>query len=178
MDGILMRWGRVGLVGLLLMVGMGSGVRAQPLQWRGFEEALAAADSTGRFVMVAVSAPWCGWCHKMKTEVYPSAGVQRCLADDFVVTSLNRDDTETTYRYRERRMTPRALASTFRADGVPTTVLLSPEGQYMLHLSGYVEPNPLQILLAYVATRAYRRTSLKAFRADPAGCAKMIGKEG
>jgi thioredoxin-related protein len=171
MDGVLRRWGWVGFVAVLLVGGLGREGRAQSLEWRGFEAALAAADSTGRFVMVAVSAPWCGWCHKMKTEVYPSAGVTRCLVDDFVVTRLNRDDTETRYRYQGQRRTPRALASAFRADGVPATVLLSPQGDYLLHLSGFMEPEALRTVLAYLATGAYRRTSFEDFRADPVGCA-------
>jgi thioredoxin-related protein len=171
MDGVLRQWGWIGLVAVLLVVGLGREGRAQSLEWRGFEAALAAADSTGRFVMVAVSAPWRGWCHKMKTEVYPSAGVTRCLADDFVVTRLNRDDTETRYRYQGRRRTPRALASAFRADGVPATVLLSPQGDYLLHLSGFMESEALRTVLAYLATGAYRRTSFEDFRADSVGCA-------
>jgi thioredoxin-related protein len=53
-----------------------------------------------------------------------------------------------------------------------TTVLLSPRGDYLLDLPGYVEPTPLRTLLAYVATEAYRHRSYEAFRADPEGCAR------
>lgn len=136
----------------------------QELRWRGFEEAISVADSTHRFVLVSIYAPWCGWCRKMKTEVYPSDEVRGCLADNFVLTRLNRDDTEATVQYRGRRFTPRTLASTFRADGVPATVLLSPQGEYLLHLSGFIEPKMLRSVLAYVSTEAYRRTSFEAYR--------------
>jgi len=138
--------------------------------WRPFEDAITAADSTGRFVMVAVYAPWCGWCRKMEAEVYPSEAVRSCLADHFVLTRLNRDDTETTHRYQGRRLTSRRLASTLRADGVPTTVLLSPRGEYLIHLSGYVEPTPLRTLLAYISTRAYRDVPYETFRVGSVDC--------
>lgn len=138
--------------------------QGQELTWREFEEALSVADSTHRFVLVSVYAPWCGWCRKMKTEVYPSDEVGGCLADNFVLTRLNREDTEATVRYQGRRVTPRTLASTFRADGVPATVLLSPGGDYLLHLSGFIEPKMLRSVLAYVSTQAYRRTSFEAYR--------------
>jgi thioredoxin-related protein len=144
--------------------------QGQGLQWRPFEAALAAADSTDRFVMVAVYAPWCGWCRKMKREVYPSEAVRSCLAGRFVSTRLNRDDTETTYRYRGRRLTARRLASALHAEAVPTTVLLSPRGEYLVHLPGYVEPGPLRSLLAYVSTRAYRDGSYQEFRTGSVTC--------
>ncbi|WP_103026713.1 thioredoxin family protein [Salinibacter altiplanensis] len=161
------KWvGVVCAVGLLVM---GTAAGQQP-EWQGFEEALTVADSTGRFVMVAVHAPWCGWCHKMESDVYSSAGVRRCVSESFVATRLNRDDTDTRYRYRGRRRTPRALAAAFQADGVPATVLLSPEGEYLLHLSGFVEAEALRVLLAYMSTHAHRDQSYDAFRADPAGC--------
>lgn len=163
-------WSTILLVGGLLVAGTGKRALGQQPAWRGFEEALAVADSTGRFVMVAVYAPWCGWCHKMTNDVYSSAEVRRCLAEDFVVTRLNRDDTDTSYRYQGRRLTPRELAAAFRAEGVPTTVLLSPQGEYVLHLPGFIESSRLQSVLAYISTDAYRRMSYENFRTDPAGC--------
>ena len=101
--------------------------------------------------------------------------MRSCLADDFLLTRLNRDDIEITSRYRGRRITSRELASTFRADGVPTTVVLSLQVECLLHLSGYVEPAPLRVLLAYLSTRAYREVPYEAFRVDPAGCGRASG---
>ena len=162
-------WGRQRLfLGVLLAILVVGRAQGQEENWHDFEEAMALADSTGRFVMVAVSAPWCGWCHKMRKEVYSSEGVRQCLAGDFVRTRLNRDDTGTTYRYEGRRVTPRQLASAFRADGVPATVLLSPQGEYLLHLSGFIESEPLQAVLGFVSARAYRHTTLAEYRAQTA----------
>lgn len=57
-------------------------------------------------------------------------------------------------------------ASALRADEVPTTVLLSPEGRYLLHLSGFVEPRLLRTVLAFVTSGAYRHTSFDEYRAQ------------
>lgn len=162
-------WTRMILMGLLFVVGTGS-VRGQALEWREFDEAMSVADSTTRFVMVSVFAPWCGWCRKMKAEVYTSTGVRACLAGKFVLTQLNREDTDTRYRYNGRRVTPRQLASTFRAEEVPTTVILSPAGEYLFHLSGYVNAESLRLIIAYFSTGAYHTTSFRAFRARPSEC--------
>ena len=160
------RWLRVfcavGIVAVMLV----SGSRGQALAWRGFEKAMTVADSTNRLVMVDVHAPWCGWCRRMKAEVYPSDAVRTCLVDNFVLTRLNRDDTETTLEYQGRRLTPRQLASHLRADEVPTTVLLSPRGEYLLHLSGFIKPAPLRSVLSYISTGAYQHTSFEAYRSQ------------
>ncbi len=139
---------------------------AQELMWHPFEQALAQADSSERPVLVDVWAPWCGWCHKMKREVYPNDGVRRCLAGDFVLTRLNRDDADATHRYRGQQMSSVQLAQMFRAESVPTVVLLNADGEYLLHLPGFIEAPELQWVLGYVASGAYERQSFAAYRSE------------
>ncbi len=167
------RWaGLVGIIGLFLGSSVSSGW-GQELEWQAFGEALSEADTSGHPVLVHVYAPWCGWCRKMETDVYPSDGVRDCL-DQFVRTRLNRDDNETTHVYRGRRLTSYRLATMLRADAVPTVVLLASDGRYLLHLPGFVEPRLLQTVLAYVATEAYRDTSFETFRAEGAGACEEL----
>lgn len=151
---------------LAVLVAGATTARAQDLTWRPFEEALAVADTSGQPVLVDVGAPWCGWCHKMKREVYPALAAQ--LREHFVLTRLNRDDDRTTHRYRGQRLTSRRLAQTLKATGVPTVVLLTHDGDYLLHVSGFVEAEALRPVLEYVATEAYHRQPFEAFREQEA----------
>ena len=158
------RWIGVVLTILLASGCWASPAAAQALRWHAFERALAMADSSGRPVLVDVYAPWCGWCQKMKREVYPSEAVRACLDSNFVLTRLNRDDTETVHSYRGRQLSSLRLAQALRATAVPTVVVLAPDGRYLLHLTGFVEADGLRLVLAYIVSGAYHHSSFEVFR--------------
>lgn len=138
-----------------------SKLNAQELTWHSFEKALTLADTADLPVLVDIGAPWCGWCHKMKQEVYPSLASE--LQDRFVTTRLNRDDHEKVHRYKGERLTSLRLAQELNANTVPTIVFLTSDGNYLLHLSGFIEAKELQPVLEYIATEAYRHQTFQTF---------------
>jgi thioredoxin-related protein len=151
--------------------------QGQDLSWHPFEDALAVADTSDRPVLVDVWAPWCGWCHKMKREVYPSPTVRPCLADHFVLTRLDRTDTEPSIRYRGQLHSPLRLAQSLHADQVPALVVLNADGSYLLHTTGFLKPTPLRTLLGYVASGAHREVSFDAYRQrGNSGCERAASR--
>ncbi|SMO54919.1 Thioredoxin-related protein [Fodinibius sediminis] len=150
------------LVVLLLLSIQPSAGHAQSLTWLPFEEALARADSSNRPVLVDVWAPWCGWCHKLKNEVYPALTVE--LSGQFVLTRINRDNREAEHHYRGQKITSLRLAQKFGAQQVPTLVFLNARGDYLLHITGFVDKKTLKPLLTYIATEAYHHQSFEAFQ--------------
>jgi thioredoxin-related protein len=154
-----------------------SPVQGQTLSWHPFEDALAVADTSDRPVLVDVWAPWCGWCHKMKREVYPSSTVRPCLADHFVLTRLDRTDTEPSIRYRGQLHSPLRLAQLLHADQVPALIVLNADGSYLLHTTGFLKPTPLRTLLGYVASGAHREASFDAYRQrGDSGCERAASR--
>lgn len=125
------------------------------LNWRSFEEAVELAKEQGKPILVDVWAPWCGWCKKMEKEVYP--GLVSVLDEDFILTRLNRDDNESRKQYRQFSLTPLRLAQKFKVQKVPAVVLLSPEGEYLFHISGFREADKLEEILNYVASERKER---------------------
>lgn len=150
------------LIALLLSAGTAnSELYAQNPVWHSFEEALERADTANRPILVDVWAPWCGWCHKMKQEVYPELASK--LNDQFVNTRLNRDDHDEIHRYKEKKYNSFRLARKLNAESVPTIVFLSSDGDYLLHLSGFIEAEELHPVLDYIATKSYRHQTFQAF---------------
>ena len=149
---------------LLLLGWLGSiDVKAQDqeLSWHSFEEALALADSTDLPVMLDVWAPWCGWCRKMKQEIYPDLSSD--LNKQFVLARLNRDNNEKIHQYKGEKLTSLRLAQKLGAESVPAIVFLNSNGDYLLHLSGFFQTTELQPVLRYISTGAYQHQTFQAF---------------
>lgn len=129
--------------------------------WHSFEEALVMADNENLPILVDVWAPWCGWCRKMKQEVYPELSSE--LVDQFILTRLNRDDNEKMYQYNGEKLTSLRLAQKLGAESVPTIIFLTSEGDYLLHLSGFIKAEELQTVLKYISTGAYQHQTFWKF---------------
>lgn len=146
---------------LILFLLTGSlNVNAQEISWHSFVYALSLADSTDRPILVDVGAPWCGWCHKMKQEVYPSLAAD---LQGFATTRLNRDDHDKVYRYKGEKLSSFRLAQKLKAKAVPTIVFLTSNGDYLMHLSGFIEAEELRPVLNYITTQAYQDQTFQTF---------------
>jgi len=128
-------------------VAVSSSASAQQHQvnWHTFEKALKEANRNNKLVVVDVWTPWCGWCHKMKKESYPALPDK--LTSQFIFTRLNRDDNETDHQYKGESLSSIRLAQKLNAQTVPTVVILSADGNYLFHISGFLNTDKLQSVL-------------------------------
>ncbi|MAL17222.1 MAG: hypothetical protein CL670_16755 [Balneola sp.] len=135
------------LVASILFSGLKSSTAfaQEKLDWKPFEEALSFAESEGLPIFVDVWAPWCGWCRKMKRDVYPELAEH--LSQNYVLTRINRDDNETMHSYKGQRLSSLRLAQKLNIQSVPGIVLLNSKGEYVMHLSGFIENKALRPLL-------------------------------
>jgi len=97
-----------------------------------FEAAKALAQDQGLpLLLFFTGSDWCGWCMKMKAEVFETQEWQRYAKDNLVLVTLDYPKNEALVpkEYVERNKT---LQRTYGANGFPTTVLLAPDGQTTL----------------------------------------------
>lgn len=133
------------------------------IAWRAWDAGLDEARASGRPVLVNVYTDWCGWCRRMKADVYTRAEIRRYLDEHFVVVTLNAEGADAA-RYEGRAFTSRSLAARFGVSGYPTTIFLRPDGSHMVNVPGYVEsPLFLQILRFIGDGHMERGVSFKDF---------------
>ncbi len=127
-----MRWPRR-LAGVtLIAVALTGLLRAEtpsPIAWAPFSDgALADAIAAGRPVLLDFEADWCLPCREMERTTFRDAAVVRAAA---VFVALKVDVTAS-----DERAT--AVMARFKVAGVPTYVLLGPDGRERQRLVGFV----------------------------------------
>ena len=84
------------------------------------------AKEQNALIFVDMFADWCGWCHKMEQEVFPSEVFQRAT-ENKVLLRLNTEDAGEGTK----------LAQEFGVTSLPTFLLLTPQGTVAGTIRGY-----------------------------------------
>ncbi|MEN6405678.1 MAG: thioredoxin fold domain-containing protein [Thermoguttaceae bacterium] len=121
------------------------GLAQQTVRWEAtLDAAQRLADRTHRLVLLQFEAPWCGNCRRMEAEVLNQPLVTAELAADYVPVRINADHFP-------------ATANQFGVRFLPTTVILTPQGQMVDSMRGYIEASDFTARLNRVALTAKQR---------------------
>ena len=140
------------LLGTLLFSGIANA--QQPLPWEStLENAQRLAAQNNRLVLIHFWAPWCGACKKMEAEVFNQPGVATALLANYVPVKINADQMPDT-------------ASKFGITGLPTDVVITPQGQVVDMIRGRTEAIQYVVRLNQLASA--RKTSAGQIAPVPA----------
>jgi thioredoxin-related protein len=100
-----------------------------------FEAAKAQAAEKGKPMLVDFTgSDWCGWCIKLKKEVFSQDAFQSYAEDALVLVEI--DFPRSKEQSDEVKAQNEALAKKYGIRGFPTILLLSPEGE-LIGRTGY-----------------------------------------
>ncbi len=134
-----------------------------PIGWKRVEEAMAAAEKSGKKVLIDISAPWCPWCLRMQKEVYVDSAVVAYLKAHFEYARLNGEDNARRLTFRGYDLTEAELAQALGLTGYPTTVFLESDGTYITRVPGFVPTETFLQILRFIGSEAYRTQSFEEF---------------
>lgn len=112
------------------------------------------AKAKNALIFVDLFADWCGWCHRMEQEVFPSEGFQDAT-DDMVLLRLNTEDGKE----------GTSLAQRFSVTSLPTFLLLTPDLTIAGVIHGYFPSKPF--VEALVDTKKKYKEFLKRAASEP-----------
>lgn len=128
------------------------------LAWRSLPDALDASSEAP--ILVYVHAPWCGPCRKLERDVFPEV---RPLLQRFTRAHLDFDDTEGSLRLGSVSKSPFDWARHFGIDTTPGLIFLDARGTVITTMTGAMNAESLQYLLAFVVTGAHQHTDFKTY---------------
>jgi thioredoxin-related protein len=120
------------------------------IDWNDYTPGLTRAKNQGKSVFLYFYAQWCTYCTKLKQTTFMDEKVQAYLEDHFVSISVDADQNQT-------------LSQTWQVTGLPTMWFLTPEGDRISNLPGYVDGSQLLKILKYIRTESYRSMSFQDF---------------
>ena len=127
------RVGGVALAAVSLVTLLRADARS-PIAWTAYsEDALARAIAAGRPVLLDFEAEWCLPCREMERTTFRDPAVVRAAAAFATLKVDLTEEDDPTAALRER----------FGVAGVPTYVLLGPDGQERRRLVGFVSPGEM-----------------------------------
>jgi thiol:disulfide interchange protein len=99
------------------------------LQYATYEKALLAASTTGKPILVEVSAIWCSTCRKLDNEVFANADVREYLNRHFIVSRLEYESPE-----------GQQFLESNRVSGFPSLWIVDSGGTIVRHLDVTFSP--------------------------------------
>lgn len=150
------RWIRtVGLITLLLLISDAAvaGKKSEGLiKWRSFGAAQQQENSKKLKFFVFFHADWCAYCHKLEKNAFSNQEIANYINTNFVPVKVD-------------TMKESQTAARFGVQGLPDIRFLTPEGDGIAKIPGYVENKQLLTLLKFINTDSYKTMSIKEFTA-------------
>ena len=143
----------VGLVILLLLISdaVTAGKKSERLiKWRSFDSAQQQENAGKRKFMVFFHADWCAYCVKLEKNAFSNQEIADYINTNFVPVKVD-------------TMKEAQTAARFGVRGLPDIRFLTPEGDGIAKIPGYVEKRQLLTLLKFIHTDSYKTMSIKEF---------------
>lgn len=107
-------------------------------------KAVAKAKAEGKLVLVDFTgSDWCGWCKKLKAEVFDTQAFNDYAAKNLVLVEV--DFPHKTELPEAQKAANKALAQKYGVKGFPTLVILDGSGQQVGEL-GYMPGGPAPMI--------------------------------
>ena len=123
--------------------------------WVKYDEGLRMAKESGKHIMVNFTTTWCGYCKKMKREVFSQKDVIKFLSENFVTIAVDGDSKDELdidgYKISERNL----ARSEYRVTGYPTYWFLKSNGERIGPAPGYKPKDQFMDILYYVKNDIY-----------------------
>jgi len=148
----------------------GTPPQSMEFSWISYEEALKKGKLENKNIFIDFYTDWCGWCKRLDKDVYSDSGVKTVLAKYFVTSKVNG---ESNRRFKLEDGTEQTEASLardiFQVRYYPNLWFLTPEGEKLSYIPGYVPKEKFVTILNFIRTKAYQTKTFEEFEKEQSG---------
>lgn len=137
---------------------------AKEIKWHGFVEALKKGKAENKMIVVDFYTDWCSWCKVMDKKTYGHDDVIKFASKKLVMSKVNAESHEKTI-YKDKEYSYRQLTAGFGITGFPATIFLSPEGEFITNVSGYITVDKFLPMLEFLEGKHYETMKYDEFLA-------------
>lgn len=134
------------------------------IKWHNFPDALAKGKAENKMIVVDFYTDWCTWCKVMDEKTYGNEKVMDFAAKKLVMSKVDAESKAKT-SYKGKQLSYRELSAGFGVRGYPATIFLTPQGEFITHVSGYIKPDKFIPILEYLEGGHYKDLKFEEFLA-------------
>ncbi len=141
-------------------------IKAQPIQWLSFSEAIELNKKEPRNIIIDVYTDWCGWCKIMDKQTFSNPKIQKIINKDFYAVKLNAEMNDTVVfqgktfvnENKNGSRSPHNLAIALLQGKMsyPNIVFMNKKNQLLGALPGFKKTNDMEAILDYINKEIYK----------------------
>lgn len=139
------------------------------IQWLAYDQGLANAKKSNKYMFVDFTASWCGWCKKMEAETFSKPEVISMISEHFVPIKVW-GDSDSMLNIDGYKISQKDYVASRGVQGFPTFVFEAPTRDQLTGFSGYRDAPTLMQYLTQV------KTFIDTAKAKPAPAGQPSGK--
>lgn len=130
-------------------------------EWYDYKRGLFEAEQRKKYVLLNFCVRDDKYCGKLGKS-YEDETVKTILREKFVTINI---DGASNFRVESQKNMPeKALLKKYEIDAYPTIAFLDPKGKQVSGLvKGYLTPEKLAVILKYISSESYKKTTLSSF---------------
>lgn len=117
--------------------------------WTELAHAQKSSADNSKIVLVFVEAEWCGFCKRMKRDVFPTPKISDLMGNEYYNVLIDLESKKEII-FNGERMTERDFARSMEVMQTPTIIFLNSRGEVLGRQPGYLDQDDLYKLLRYV----------------------------
>jgi len=132
------------------------------ISWMSISDALSAAPTQNKKIILDVYTDWCGWCKRMDRDVYANSEVVRYLDGHFVASKMN-PEKQGSVNYSGTEYSLAEFGQALGIRGYPATAFFNEKGEVLTVVSGYIKAPEFLKILTYFGDNHYLTTTWEEY---------------